>query len=104
MTAERPHDFTEEHWCIFDATTGEILATETIWTQEGTQRTGSGTSEHLLQQFTADSADRTAMVDAIEVDHRPLADERVDVVHRVLVKRSPAVGPEVLLPCMFRRP
>ena len=46
-----PPNYTETHWCIFDASTGEILGTETIWTEEGAYEYEPGPSAGVLKSL-----------------------------------------------------
>jgi hypothetical protein len=85
-----PPNYTEAHWCIFDASTGEIVATETIWTEEGAYDYEPGPSVGVLQRLRTDSEGRSVEIDAIQVEHPPAANHRVDVSSRTLVERSRA--------------
>jgi hypothetical protein len=104
MTPDFSPNYTEEHWCIFDASTGEILATETIWTEEGAYEYESGPSVGLLQRVGTDSQGRPVEIDAIQVERPPASDHRVDVSGRSLVERSAAGVQEVLPPAIPSRP
>lgn len=105
MTMEfSPPDYTEEHWCIFDASTGEILSTETIWTQEGADEYEPGPSVGVLQRIGTDSEGRPVEIDAIQVEQPPTSNHRVDVSSRSLVERPAARVQEGVTPVIPPRP
>jgi hypothetical protein len=91
-------NYIQEHWRIFDRATGKILATETIWTAESAEGYERGPSANLLEQFGTDSEGRPVEVDAIEADHPPAADERVDVSRRALVREPAPESQDTLRP------
>lgn len=91
--------YTETHWRIFDASTGEILASETIWTDEGADEYEPGPSEQLIRQF-----DRLVEVDNIRADDPPAADERVDIPGRALVRDPAPAAQEVVRPATLSGP
>ena len=99
-----PPGYTEEHWCIFDAATGEILATETIWTEDGADDYDRGPSAAVLREVADGRRGRPVEVDTIQVDNPPGADERVDVSSGELVKKSPPTGEDVLGPQVLSGP
>ncbi|MBX7435468.1 hypothetical protein JDV09_25730 [Mycobacterium sp. Y57] len=82
-----PPDYTETHWCVFDPSTGEILGTETIWTEQGAGEYEPGPSAGVLRSLGTDDQGRSIEIDAIEVKDLPGPDYRVDVSSRTLAKR-----------------
>ena len=97
-------NYTEAHWCIFDASTGEILATETIWTEEGAYEYEPGPSVGLMQRFGTDSTGRPVEIDAIQVERPPTSNHRVDVSTRTLVEELGVRVQEGLPPAMLAEP
>jgi hypothetical protein len=105
MTPEfSPPSYTEEHWCIYAASTGEILATETIWTEEGAYDYEPGPSAGVLQRVSTDIEGRPVEIDAIQVEHPPTSNQRVDVSSRTLVEQPTAGVQEGLTPAIPPRP
>jgi hypothetical protein len=105
MTTEfSPPDYTETHWCVFDASTGEILGTETIWTEEGAFEYEPGPSAGVLKSLGTDGQGRRVEIDAIEVKDLPGPNHRVDVSSRTLVERSGTEVHEGLPPFIPARP
>jgi hypothetical protein len=86
-----PPEYTESHWCIFDADTGEVLATETVWIEAGAENQEPGPSASLLHQQAVDPTGRQRKVDAIRIvalpSNGPL---RVDPARRTLT--GPVMG------------
>jgi hypothetical protein len=99
-----PPNYTEAHWCIFVASTGEILASETIWTEGGAYDYEPGPSVGVLERIRTDSEGRSVEIDAIQVEHPPAANHRVDVSSRTLVEQSGAEVQEGLPPVIPAKP
>ncbi len=99
-----PPNYTETHWCVFDASTGEILGTETIWTEEGADEYEPGPSTGVLKSLGTDSRGRAVEIDSIEVKDLPGPNHRVDVSSRTLVERSGTKLRDSLPPFMPDRP
>src|SRR5262245_43838249 len=105
MTTEfSPPNYTETHWCIFDAATGEILGTETIWTEDGAYEYEPGPSAGVLNSLGTDGQGRRVEIDAIEVKDPPGQNHRVDVSSRTVVERSGTQAQEGLTPFIPARP
>jgi hypothetical protein len=85
----KPPPHVESHAYIFDKRTGEILATETRWTDEGVEP--AGVSRDLLHTIAADSGrtprDLDVLVAKRRAGHGPV---RVNVKLRKVVS-EPAV-------------
>jgi hypothetical protein len=105
-----PKDFksprhVETHAYIFDKRTGEILATETRWTDEGTESAGAGVSRDLLHTIASDSGrtpkDLDVLVARPRAAHGPL---RVDVTKKKVVTDRTSTPAEVVMPDPIRRP
>jgi hypothetical protein len=102
----QPHDFTppeyvETHLVIFDKTTGEVLATETRWTDAGAE---SARGAELLESIAADSGRANDNVDVLEAKGPPAGLVRVDVVTRELIARPPRDVPRATRPPQLPRP
>lgn len=99
MTTEfSPPDYTETHWCVFDPSTGEILGTETIWTEQDADAYEPGPSAEVLKSLGNDAQGRSIEIDAIEVQDLPGPNYRVDVSSRTLVERPDTKAREGLPP------
>jgi hypothetical protein len=63
-----PPDYTETRWRILDESTGEVVATETVWTDDGAEPSDGGVSAALLGELamTADGRHRELKVRGIE--------------------------------------
>jgi hypothetical protein len=99
----KPPRHVERCSCIFDRRTGEIVATETRWTDEGAESTG--VSRDLLHTIAADSGRTPGDLDVIEV--KPRAGQtpvRVDVKTRKLVAGRVGKPKDVQVPSPIRRP
>src|SRR5215210_8663444 len=82
----KPPVHVETHAYVFDRHTGEILATETRWTDEGATPASPSVSRDLLHTIAADSGRTPKDLDVLEV--KPRAGQgpvRVDVATRKLV-------------------
>jgi hypothetical protein len=100
-----PAKYTESHWCIFDVDTGEVLATETIWIEDGAENPEPGSSASLLRELAVDSNGRQRKVDVIQIEAVPTKGPlRVDLARRSLTKYSPAASADMLLPDRLNRP
>lgn len=102
-----PKDFTppkhvETHSYIFDKRTGEILATETRWTDEGAEP--GAVSRDLLHTIAADSGRTPKDLDVLVA--KPKATEgalRIDVETRKLISKKIDKPPDTHLPDTIRR-
>jgi len=91
-TDPSPPDYTETHWRIYDAQTGEVLATEVIWTEEGADESATGPSRALLREF--------ADADAVQAAGPAVGAERVDIS----TGRLAAVDADTVRPAMPEHP
>lgn len=100
-----PARYTETAWCIIDKSTGEILATETVWTDEDAERYEQGPSSTLLSEFAEYPDGRHRDIEAIPVD-RPSsqAAERVDLAERAPVTSLESSSAGSLRPLRIERP
>jgi hypothetical protein len=77
-----PPRYTETHHYIFDRKTGEILATETRWTDEGAE----GLNTDLVRRVAEDSGRVEGDVDVLQAPKRTYQGHlRVDVATRNLI-------------------
>jgi hypothetical protein len=105
MTTEfSPPNYTETHWVIFDASTGEIRGTETIWTEDGAYEYEPGPSIGVLRSLGTDGQGRPVEIDAIDVKDLPGPNNRVDISSRTLVEWPGSGVEEGLPPSIPARP
>jgi hypothetical protein len=99
-----PPKYTETHYYIFDKKTGEILATETRWTDEGTEGTADINTD--LVRRGAEDGDRTERdVDVLEAPKGTYqAHVRVDVATRKLISVQRDRDKNVTPPARLERP
>jgi hypothetical protein len=102
----RPQDFTppeyvETHLVIFDRVTGEVLATETRWTDVGAER---GRGDELLESIAADSERVSDNLEVLETNRLPAGLVRVDLATRELVAERPGDAPGATRPPQLPRP
>ena len=98
----KPPKHVETHSYIFDKQTGEILATETRWTDEGAEP--GAVSRDLLHSIAADSGRTPKDLDVLVV--RPRATQgalRIDVTTRKVVSAKIDKQPDTQLPSTIRR-
>jgi hypothetical protein len=99
-----PPRYTETHRYIFDRKTGEILATETRWTDEGAEG-AEGINTDLVRQVAKDSGRVEGDVDVLQAPegthHGHL---RVDVATRTLISVRRDTDKNVALPLQLERP
>lgn len=88
----------EAIWCIFDKSSGEVLTTETVWTDEGAEPSGRGPSAMLLTRYSASADGKKREIDSIRIDTVPEGPVRVDLNKRILVEASVPSSPDVLRP------
>jgi hypothetical protein len=96
-----PPEYVETHLVIFDTTTGEVLATETRWTDAGAE---PARGEELLKSIAADSGRANDNVDVLETKGPPAGLVRVDVVTRELIAEPPRDAPRTTRPPQLPRP
>lgn len=81
----KPPTYSETYDCIFDRKTGEILATETRWVDEGVKSTHPSVSRELLRSIAEDSGRKPSDLDVLRTQ-RPAQDlVRVDISERKLI-------------------
>jgi hypothetical protein len=85
-----PPEYVETYRVIFDKTTGEVLATETRWTDAGAE---PARGEELLESIAADSGRAPDNVDVLETKTPPAGLVRVDVATRELIAGRPHDAP-----------
>jgi len=101
-----PRDFTppacvETHLVIFDRTTGEVLATETRWTDAGAERVRG---DELLESIATDSGMASENLDVLKTKDSPADLLRVDLATRELVAERAREAPGVTRPPQLQRP
>jgi hypothetical protein len=96
-----PPEYVETYLVIFDKTTGEVLATETRWTDAGAE---PARGQDLLESIAADSGRANDAVDALETKGPPAGLVRVDVATRVLIAERPRDAPRATRPPQLPRP
>ena len=101
----KPPTYVETHAYIFDRNTGEILATETRWTDEGATPSSVSVSRDLLHTIAADSGRTPKDLDVLEA--KPRAGQgpvRVDVNTRKLLAQRVEKLKDVEVTTPIRRP
>ena len=98
-----PPKYTETHRYIFDKKTGEILATETRWTDEGTEGAAEINAD-LVRRVASDSGRAEQDVDVLQGPRRPYQGLRVDVATRKLISVHRDRNKDVALPVRLERP
>jgi hypothetical protein len=94
-----PPRFREAAWCIFDKSTGEVLATEAIWTDENAEARDRTPSSAVLENYAKYPDGRVRQVDSISIERVPERAVRVDLSRRILVEEvSAPTGPDLLAP------
>ena len=96
-----PPRYTETHHYIFDRKTGEILATETRWTDEGAQEINTD----LVRRVAKDSDRAEGDVDVLQAPQGTSQGHvRVDVATRKLIAVHRDRDKDVALPVQLERP
>jgi hypothetical protein len=99
-----PPKYTETHHYIFDRKTGEILATETRWTDEGAE----GAQEINIDLVRRVAEDNNRVVGDVDVLPAPKVPNqghlRVDVATRKLISVRPDRDRDVAPPAQLERP
>jgi hypothetical protein len=103
-----PPKYSETHHYVFDRRTGDVLATETIWIEEGVEPGTRRTVRHeLLASLAADAGKKPADLDVIE-GPAPVGRGRVrvDVATRQIVVevRDDQDSPRTAAPERLKRP
>jgi hypothetical protein len=96
-----PPEYVETHLVIFDKTTGEVLATETRWTDAGAER---ARGDELLESIAADSGRANDNVDVLETKGPPAGLVRVDVATRELIAERSRDAPRTTPPPQLTTP
>ena len=90
-----PPEYVETYRVIFDKTTGEVLATETRWTDAGAE---PARGQELLESIAADSGRAHDNMDVLETKTPPAGLVRVDVATRELIAERPHDAPRTARP------
>lgn len=99
-----PPKYTETHHYIFDKKTGEILATETRWTDEGAEGAQEINTD-LVRRVAEDSDRAEGDVDVLQAPRVPYQGHlRVDVATRKLISVHRDRDKDVALPAQLERP
>jgi hypothetical protein len=99
-----PPKYTETHQYIFDKKSGEILATETRWTDEGTEGAAEINAD-LVRRVASDSGRAEQDVDVLQGPRSPYQGHlRVDVATRKLISVQRDRDKDVALPVQLERP
>lgn len=103
-TPFQPPRYTETHHYIFDRRSGEILATETRWTDEGAEG-GDRIDVNLVRHVAEDGGRTVQDVDVLRVTERPPRGRlRVDVAARKLLAAELPGDREIVRPPKLERP
>jgi hypothetical protein len=94
-------EYVETHLVIFDRTTGEVLATETRWTDAGANPVRG---RELLESIAQDSGRAYDDLDILETQGPPSGIVRVDVATRELVAEQSRDAPGATRPPQLPRP
>jgi hypothetical protein len=76
--------YSEANWCVFDQSTGEVLATETIWTETGAEPSTAGPTPALLSRYSTFRDGKRRNIGSLAMDRIPDTDFRVDPEQRVV--------------------
>jgi hypothetical protein len=96
--------YTETHYYIFDRKTGEILATETRWADEGAEGAEEINTD-LVRRVAEDSGRVGGDVDVLQAPKRTYQGQlRVDVATRTLISVRRDRDKDVTLPLQLERP
>ena len=96
--------YTETHYYIFDRKTGEILATETRWADEGAEGAEEINTD-LVHRVAEDSGRVEGDVDVLQAPKRTYQGHlRVDVATRTLISVRRDRDKDVTLPLQLERP
>ena len=96
-----PPRYTETHHYIFDRKTGEILATETRWADEGAE----AITTDLVRRVAEDSGRVAGDVDVLQAPKGTAQGHvRVDVAARTLISVRRDRDKDVALPRQLERP
>jgi len=99
-----PPKYTETHHYIFDKKTGEILATETRWTDEGAERAQEINTD-LVRRLAEDSGRAERDIDVLQAPKGTYQGHlRVDVATRKLISVHRDRDKDVALPARLERP
>ena len=81
----KPPSYVETCYCVFDRRTGEILATETRWIDQGAKLAEPGVSRELLRMIARDSGRKVSDLDVLQAEPpAQYLQMRVDVSKRKL--------------------
>jgi hypothetical protein len=99
-----PPQYTETHHYIFDRKTGEILATETRWTDEGAEGAEEINTD-LVRRVAEDSDRLEGDVDVLQAPKGTYQGHlRVDVATRRLISVRRDRDKDVAFPVQLERP
>src|SRR5262245_41777924 len=101
-TGFKPPKFVETHSYIFDRRTGEILATETRWTDEGAEP--GAVSRDLLHSIAVDTGRTPKDLDVLV--NKPKSTQgrqRIDVNTRKVISEKIDKSPDTQAPVVIRR-
>lgn len=100
-----PPAYRETIWRIINKSTGETLATETIWTDEGAETYEPGPSSALLRRYETPPDGQHRDVDVVRVEDRPEGTRmRVEPESGASPESPESAGSESLHPLRFEVP
>jgi hypothetical protein len=94
---------TETFWVVYRVDTGVIVATETIWTEEGVPADEPGSIPPSVRSMMSDRAE-VGLVDVLQVSELPAGILRVDLSSRTVVAGEQPVAKGLLLSPGLLRP
>jgi hypothetical protein len=100
----RPVPVSETYWIVYRVETGAIVATATIWTEEGVPVDEPCLPYRRVESIMSDLAADAGPLDFIEVCELPAGAMRVDLASRTVVAGEQQAPEGLVVPAVLPRP